>query len=100
MCPGAYEPPDSIGWLEARPCGKPIAELLRQAPPPVRKLPPANARVPIAELRVSLPSYHPSPRDPSTSWVEGCEIGTRDEARDPNPSPHRNPSPSLTLALP
>ena len=67
MCPGAYEPPDSIAWLEARPGGKPIAELLRQAPPPVRKLPPANARVPIAELRVPLPSYHPSRRDPSTS---------------------------------
>lgn len=63
--PGAYEPPDSIAWLKEWPGSEPIAELLRQAPPPVRRLPPANARVPIAQLQV--------PRASDTPDMHRCE---------------------------
>ena len=63
--PGAYEPPDSIAWLKEWPGSEPIAELLRQAPPPVRRLPRPNARVPIAQLHV--------PRASDTPDMHRCE---------------------------
>ena len=57
-CPRAsqpYQPPDSAAWLGAWPDTAPTAARLGQAPPPVRKLPPANARVPLAELVLQVP---------------------------------------------